>query len=83
MERMSRERLNQISNQIQTPDNHDDKSLYSYIVSATEQINVWIRQSPVIIFEKVMDTHGRVYSHRLSYYRIIIVRKGGDYFYGK
>ena len=27
------------------------------------------------------DTHGRVYSHRLSYYDS--VRKGGDFFYGK
>ena len=27
------------------------------------------------------DTHGEVYSHRLSYY--LKVRKGGDFFYGK
>ena len=27
------------------------------------------------------DTHGRVYSHRLSYW--LRVRKGGDFFYGK
>ena len=27
------------------------------------------------------DTHGNVYSHRLSYY--LKVRKGGDFFYGK
>ena len=29
------------------------------------------------------DTHGRVYSHRLSYYIYCSVRKGGDFFYGK
>ncbi len=28
------------------------------------------------------DTHGRVYSHRLSYLEQK-VRKGGDFFYGK
>ena len=27
------------------------------------------------------DTHGNVYSHRLSYF--VKVRKGGDFFYGK
>ena len=31
--------------------------------------------------EKIYDTHGRVYSHRLSYLSIK-VRKGGDFFYG-
>ncbi len=30
------------------------------------------------------DTHGRVYSHRLSYLKNYYkVRKGGDFFYGK
>ena len=31
--------------------------------------------------ESVKDTHGRVYSHRLSYCNE--VRKGGGFFYGK
>ena len=33
--------------------------------------------------EKVQDTHGKVYSHRLSYFIKTKVRKGGDFFYGK
>ena len=31
--------------------------------------------------ESPEDTHGKVYSHRLSY--SVKVRKGGDFFYGK
>ena len=31
---------------------------------------------------KIRDTHGSVYSHRLSYLNQK-VRKGGDFFYGK
>ena len=38
--------------------------------------NVWITGN------MPQDTHGSVYSHRLSYLAIK-VRKGGDFFYGK
>ncbi len=37
--------------------------------------------SVLVCFTK-QDTHGRVYSHRLSYLEQK-VRKGGDFFYGK
>ena len=34
-------------------------------------------------YVREQDTHGRVYSHRLSYLINLKVRKGGDFFYGK
>ena len=47
-----------------------DKSLYNLKMSTEE----WKQRV------KCQDTHGEVYSHRLSYLK---VRIGGDFFYGK
>ena len=52
----------------------DDKSLYKRRAPdfKTKDGLLWGFQE---------DTHGTVYSHRLSYFKK--VRKGGDFFYGK
>ena len=49
------------------------------------QVTVPIKESANksrISVEFYEDTHGNVYSHRLSYL-VYKVRKGGDFFYGK
>ncbi len=35
------------------------------------------------LFSAVQDTHGRVYSHRLSHCTVLGARKGGDFFMAK
>ena len=53
----------------------------SRITSTKGRNNVPNHQREDVLKSKVDDTHGNVYSHRLSYY--LKVRKGGDFFYGK
>ena len=52
----------------------------SRITSTKGRNNVPNHQREDVLKSKVDDTHGNVYSHRLS---CLIVRKGGDFFYGK
>ena len=54
----------------------------SRITSTKGRNNVPNHQREDVLKSKVDDTHGNVYSHRLSYL-VYKVRKGGDFFYGK
>lgn len=54
-----------------------DKSLYEYTIYYSIEA---IRNRDAVC--RFHDTHGGVYSHHLSCYKKIIVRKGGGFFYG-
>ena len=63
--------------------NTDDKSLYQFKSTERGRNYVCELQKKPILTKTLLiskDTHGTVYSHRLSHTN---VRKGGDFFYGK